>query len=283
MLAMKLNYRLVDDFAEKPFYGNPVAVVLDADPLDADQMQRITRWMNLSETVFLMQPTTEEADYKARIFTLNRELPFAGHPTLGSCTAWLSAGNQPADPARIVQECGVGLVPLREINGRAAFCAPPLVRTDTPEDEKLAEVCAFLNIDQEQIEAAQWIDNGPGWLGIRLRSADAVLSVSPAGTHPARLDIGLVGLWPDDHESDVEVRALFSDQLGNVREDPVTGSLNAAVAQWLLASGEIDFPYVATQGRAVGCDGRIYASRDDDGVWISGTTHVVVDGEITLS
>jgi PhzF family phenazine biosynthesis protein len=279
---MKLPYRLVDVFSTRPFLGNPVAVILDADGLSTEQMMTITRWMNLSETTFLLPPAAAEADYRARIFTLDRELPFAGHPTLGSCAAWLSAGNSPAKPDCVIQECGAGLVNVRAVDRGYAFAAPPLLRSGQPKKETIDEVCGFLRIDSGAIEDIAWIDNGPGWLGIRMASARDVLDVRPRSSHPHRIEVGLVGPCPDGAGYDFEVRALFSDQHGAVREDPVTGSLNAAIAQWLLASGQATAPYIAGQGRVLGREGRIAVSESDGQVWIGGATHVVVSGELTI-
>ena len=278
---MKRRFRIVDVFAETAFLGNPVAVVLDAEGLSTEEMLGITRWMNLSETTFLLPPTSPDADYRLRIFTLDREMPFAGHPTLGSCRAWLDAGGTPISDTGIVQECGVGLVQLRRHDDRLSFAAPPLIRGGAVDDDKIDEVCEFLRIDRDQIVDAQWIDNGPGWLGVLLESADAVLNLEPAAAHPRRIDVGLVGPHPDGFDTDFELRALFSDQHGAVREDPVTGSLNASVAQWLFRSGRAVSPYLASQGARIGRAGRISLSLDDDGtVWVGGNSLSVVSGDI---
>ena len=279
---MTSAYRLVDVFSEVPYLGNPVAVVADAESLSTEQMLTITRWMNLSETTFLLPPSDAAADYRVRIFTLDRELPFAGHPTLGSCAAWLSAGGTPASPDKIVQECGAGLVTIRSSEDGFAFAAPPLIRTGKPDEEKIAEVCEFLKIERRSVEDIAWIDNGPGWLGIRLASAKAVLEVRPQASHSGRIEVGLVGPCPAGTGYDFEVRALFSDQFGAVREDPVTGSLNAAIAQWLLTSGVATAPYTAGQGTVVGRAGRIAISESRGEVWVGGATHVLVRGDITI-
>jgi len=279
---MKYRYRTVDVFAETPFLGNPVAVIEADESLDTDTMLRITRWMNLSETTFLLPPDRAGADYRVRIFTLDRELPFAGHPTLGSCAAWLDLSGDPARSGHVVQQCEAGLIPVRRIDGRHAFAAPPLLRDGKPDDDTIEEVCRFLDIRRARIQAIEWIDNGPGWLGVRLASADEVLAVQPASRHPQRIEVGLIGPCPAGSDCDFEVRALFSDPHGAIREDPVTGSLNAAFAQWLLASGQARAPYVAGQGQKLGRRGRVYVSEEDDELWIAGATHILVRGELAL-
>lgn len=278
---MQRKFQMIDVFSETAFLGNPVAVILDGEGLSSEEMLAITRWMNLSETTFLLPPTRPEADYRVRIFTLERELPFAGHPTLGTCQAWLNNGGNPGSADVIVQECDAGAIPLTRVNGCLAFAAPPLVREGPVDDEKLDEVCAFLNIGRNDVVDAQWIDNGPGWLGVMLESAQAVLDVRPAARHPQRLDVGLVGPHDAGAETEYELRALFSDQHGGIREDPVTGSLNASVAQWLLGSGRVSGGYTASQGRCLGRAGRIDVRQDDDGnTWIAGNTLSLVSGHI---
>lgn len=278
---MKRRFQIVDVFAETPFLGNPVAVILDAEDLSGDEMQRITRWMNLSESTFVLPPSSPDADYRLRIFTLDREMPFAGHPTLGSCRAWLETGGKPADKREIVQECGAGLVRIRAANDRLSFAAPPLIRSGNVDESKIDEVRAFLNVDRDQFVDTRWIDNGPGWLGVMLESAEAVLALEPAASHPGRIDVGVVGPYPDGSEADFELRALFSDQHGAIREDPVTGSLNASVGQWLFDSGRVTSAYLASQGTRIGRAGRIAVSRDDTGdVWVGGNTASIVNGEI---
>lgn len=279
---MKLDYRTVDVFSNEPFLGNPVAVIHGAEGLDTEQMQAITRWLNLSETTFLLEPREERADYRVRIFTLDRELPFAGHPTLGSCRAWLTAGGQPKQEGVITQECEAGLIPIRASGQELSFAAPPLKRSGPVDSDKRDEVCEFLGVDGKEIEDMRWIDNGPGWLGVRLASADAVLAVEPSPRHSRRIEVGLVGPWPKGSEADFEVRALFSGQHGAVIEDPVTGSLNAAIAQWLLSTGVATAPYTAAQGRVIGRKGRIAVREAQGEIWIGGATRVIVDGRITV-
>lgn len=277
---MARPFRLIDVFGSGDFSGNPLAVVAAAEGLDTETMQRITRWLNLSETTFLLPPEHPEADYRVRIFTLARELPFAGHPTLGTCHAWLEAGGTPRRPGQIVQECGVGLVPIRETPQGYAFAAPPLVREGRPDAEDIAAAAAFLRIDPSAILDAAWVDNGPGWLGIMLASAEAVLAVRP-DTSPGRpLDIGLVGAHPPGGDAAYEIRALFSNAEGMVIEDPVTGSLNASVAQWLFATGRVTDGYVAAQGTVVGRQGRVHIERDAAGaIWVGGATRTLFAGE----
>jgi PhzF family phenazine biosynthesis protein len=197
-MELRLNCRLqlVDVFHDRPFSGNPLAVVLDADGLSTEHMQRITRWLNLSETAFLLPPTTPDADYRVRIFTLDREMPFAGHPTLGSCHAWLSAGGQPRREGEIIQECGAGLVPIRRNGAQLAFAAPPLIRSGPVSEAELQEIARFLRIPGSAIIDANWADNGPGWVVVLLESAEAVLALNPPKDHPTRIDIGVVGPHP---------------------------------------------------------------------------------------
>lgn len=279
---MKRPFQTVDVFHSEPLSGNPLAVVFDAEGLTTGQMQGITRWFNLSETSFLLPPTSKDADYRVRIFTLERELPFAGHPTLGTCHAWLAAGGKPRDASRIVQECGAGLVPLRRSNGVLAFAAPPLVKGGPVEDEKIDEVCRVLRIERSSIIDSQWADNGPGWVAVQLESPEAVLAIEPAATHSRRIDIGVVGLHARGGELAYEIRAIFADHRGMLIEDPVTGSLNASVAQWLIGTGRVQPPYTASQGTRLGRSGRIYIDRDAEGkIWVGGRTTTLVSGEFT--
>lgn len=279
-------FQQVDVFATEPFSGNPLAVVVDAAGLSTEAMQHFARWTNLSETAFLLPASSSDADYRVRIFTLARELPFAGHPTLGSCHAWLTAGGEPRQPGRIVQECGAGLVPVRRNDHGLAFAAPPLVRTG-PVDEALVEqLAAVLGIDRDEIVDTQWADNGPGWVAVLLRDADAVLALEPDFTRysgEGTLDIGVVGPYPEGAECAFEVRAVFSDERGGMREDPVTGSLNASLAQWLLSTGRATAPYVASQGTRLGRRGRAHIQQDPDGsVWVGGPTVTYIDGDVEI-
>jgi PhzF family phenazine biosynthesis protein len=250
--------------------------VLDADGLSTEEMQRFANWTNLSETTFVLPPTTSDADYRVRIFTPTLELPFAGHPTLGTCHAWLQA--EGADQEQIVQECGAGLVPLRRIDGRLAFQAPPLVRGGPVDEDTLARAKQAIGV--EEIVDAQWADNGPGWIAILLESAEAVLALTPGFI--GELDIGVVGPAAPGSDEAFEVRAFFPKD-GTTIEDPVTGSLNASLAQWLLRTGRASAPYVARQGTALGRRGRVHVSCDDEGaVWVGGGTVTCVAGEVEL-
>lgn len=276
---MQRDFQLVDVFGAEPFAGNPLAVIMNGEGLDTAQMLRITQWFNLSETAFLLPATDPEADYRVRIFTLDRELPFAGHPTLGSCHAWLAAGNRPRSPDRIVQQCGAGLVPIRHVDGRLAFAGPELLRSGSVDEQKLAEVACILHIERSDIVDAQWTDNGPGWVSVMLASAEDVLALNPARSHQSRIEIGVIGPYPAGSEADYEVRAIFSDQHGGLVEDPVTGSLNAGLAGWLYTSGRVTSGYVASQGTALGRKGRVHVSRSADGaVWIAGDTVTLFSG-----
>ena len=280
---MNRPFQLVDVFNTDAYSGNPLAVVSDADDLTASAMQTMTRWLNLSETAFLLRPSTPKADYRVRIFTPERELPFAGHPTLGSCHAWLSEGGQSQGASEIVQECGAGLVVIRRTAELLSFAAPPLIRGGSVEESKLNEIATFLRISRSHIVDAQWADNGPGWIVVLLASADEVLALEPARDHPGHIDVGVVGPHAAGSPSAFELRAFFTDQHGGVREDPVTGSLNASSAEWLLASGRATAPYIATQGTRVGCSGRIHIHQDTRGVWVGGRTTTLFSGVCTVS
>jgi len=273
-----MDFSLVDVFGVEDFSGNPVAVVHDAIGLSSEQMQRITRWLNLSETTFLLPPTDPAADYRVRIFTLDREMPFAGHPTLGTAHAWLQAGGTPRNPGDVIQECGAGLVPLRRTGDRLAFAAPPLIRSGPVEEDKLVEIAGVLGIARERILDAAWADNGPGWAAVLLGSAEEVLALEPARHHPSRMEIGVVGPYPSGHEAAYEVRAIFSDAFGGLLEDPVTGSLNASVAQWMLETGRVAAPYLASQGTRLGRTGCISVEQADGQIWIGGATRTLFRG-----
>jgi len=277
---MTRSFSLVDVFGTDPFTGNPLGVIADAEGLTIEEMQAITRWLNLSETTFLLPPTDPAADYRVRIFTLAHELPFAGHPTLGSAHAWIEAGGQPKQDGVIVQECGAGLVTIRQESGQLAFAAPPLLRRGAPTEAEIAEVADVLRIDRGAIVDAAWADNGPGWIAVMLKSADAVLALEPARHHAKRIDIGVVGPHAADNEAAFEIRAIFSDGHGALIEDPVTGSLNASVGQWLFASGRAHGAYVAAQGTRLGRTGRVHVSQDDAGqVWVAGATRTLFIGQ----
>jgi PhzF family phenazine biosynthesis protein len=246
-------------------------------------MQQIARWINLSETTFLCSPTRTGADYRVRIFTPARELPFAGHPTLGTCHAWLTAGGGVQGSGEVIQECGAGLIRIRRTDAALAFAAPPLIRSGPVDESKLDEIARFLRIGRSQIVDANWADNGPGWIVVLLASAEAVLGVEPAREHSTPLDVGVVGPYPAGSPAAFELRAFFTDHQGAVREDPVTGSLNASVAQWLLASGRARSPYVASQGTRVGRTGRIAIDQDSAGtVWVGGKVSTLFSGTCSI-
>jgi PhzF family phenazine biosynthesis protein len=283
---MQRRFQQVDVFGSGPISGNPLAVVVDGEGLSENEMQALARWTNLSETAFLLPPTTPDADYRVRIFTLTRELAFAGHPTLGSCHAWLASGGRSRDPDTIVQECGAGLVPVRRSESGLAFAAPPLIRSGPVDDVDVDELATVLGIPRARIVDTQWVDNGPGWVAVLLEDANAVLAAEPdfgRATRPGEIDIGIVGPYPAGSECAYEIRAVFSDATGGMREDPVTGSLNASVAQWLLATGRATAPYVVSQGTRLGVAGRPRIDTDADGtVWVGGDTVTVIDGTIEL-
>jgi PhzF family phenazine biosynthesis protein len=272
-------FKQVDVFTNRPYAGNPVAVVLDGDGLETAQMQRFAHWTNLSETTFVLEPSNPEADYRVRIFTPVAELPFAGHPTLGTCHAWLEHGGQPAQTDVIVQECGAGLVRVRRTANGLAFAAPPLLREGPVDEIQIEHIASVLRIDRSEILDAAWADNGPGWVAVLLRDADAVLALKPGFVD---LDVGVVGAHPEGSPEAFELRAFFPKD-GSTVEDPVTGSLNASVAGWLLATGRATAPYVARQGTALGRAGRIHVSVDGDGaIWVAGGTVTCVDGAVEL-
>lgn len=279
---MKLD--LVDVFARGPLSGNPLAVVRGADALDADQMLALTRWLGFSETTFLLPPIDAGADYRVRIFYPAGELPFAGHPTLGSARAWLAAGGVPRQAGMVVQECGVGLVPVRVAGEQFAFRAPPLLRSDGLDAQERAAAVRLAGVDAGTVIAAVHAVNGPQWQLLQLDSAAAVLAARPAATAPVPTDIGLIGAYPAGSAVQFEVRAFFADPAGRLVEDPVTGSLNAAAAQYLFATGQVDSSYVATQGQQTGADGLVQVARDSDGIWVGGSTRLVVrDGDLALA
>jgi PhzF family phenazine biosynthesis protein len=272
-------FRQVDVFGDDALLGNPVAVVLDGDALEDDAMRRLARWTNLSETTFVLPPSSPDADYRVRIFTPAAELPFAGHPTLGTCHAWLEHGGRPRGDA-IVQECTVGLIPIRSVDGRLAFAAPPLVRSGPVDRELVLRLAAMLGIDAAEIVDSQWVDNGPGWIAVLMADAQAVLDLAP-GTL-GELKVGVAGPHPAGYDAQFEVRAFFSVE-GATREDPVTGSLNASLAGWLLASGRATTPYIAAQGTALERRGRVHISVDDDGaIWVAGATRTAIAGTVEL-
>jgi PhzF family phenazine biosynthesis protein len=247
------SFKQVDVFTTSPYRGNPVAVVLGGDGLTTEQMQRI--------------------------FNLDRELPFAGHPTLGTCHAWLEAGGVPRAEGVVVQECEAGLITVRRTPEGLAFAAPPLIKSGPVDESLVVHISALLGIEREEILDAEWVDNGPGWVAVLLDSAEAVLDIRPG---PVDLDLGVVGPHPAGSECAVEVRAFFPKE-GATAEDPVTGSLNASLASWLLRTGRVQSPYVASQGTVMGRAGRVRVNRDETGqIWVGGGTVTCIDGTVAL-
>ena len=276
---MKRRFVQVDVFGENPYRGNPLAVVVDAEGLTTSGMQTFAKWTNLTETTFLLPPTHASADYRVRIFTPTEELPFAGHPTLGSAHAWLTNGGVPKDGNTIVQECKVGLVNVRRDDNSLSFAAPPLLKSGPVDDALIREAAESLGISRKAIIDAAWIDNGPGWMGILLASADEVLAIQPK---PMKLTLGVAGAHVAESRFAYEVRAFYSSN-GITLEDPVTGSLNASLAQWLISSGRFNAPYLASQGTAIGYSGVVKVDVDDlDVVWIGGNVATCISGEVDI-
>ena len=275
---MRRRFAQVDVFTDEAYLGNPVAVVLDSDGVTTDQMKSVARWMNLSETTFVLPPTVCDADYRVRIFTPSVELPFAGHPTLGTCHAWMS--NSPVkDGDRVVQQCDAGLISIRRLSHGLAFSPPPLVRYGPVDDEVVTRVASMLNIDRGDILDSHWVDNGPGWLGLLLENAEDVLDLRPRAVD---LCVGVIGPYPAGKDNAFEVRAFLPSR-GSTVEDPVTGSLNASLAQWIISTGRADPPYAVSQGSAVGAGGRVHIDSDPDGtLWVGGGTTTAIAGEIEI-
>lgn len=274
------RFAQVDVFGAEAFRGNPVAVVIDGDGVGDAEMAAFARWTNLSETTFLLTPRDASADYRLRIFTPGGELPFAGHPTLGSAHAWLAAGGVPAAEGVLVQECGAGLVRLRVSEAGIAFAAPPRLRSGPADEATLERAAAALRIARSEIVGHEWVDNGPGWLAVMLASAQQVLELQPDQALLAGLPVGVVGAHPAGAECAFEVRAFIPDV--GVAEDPVTGSLNAGIAQWLIGAGLAPDRYVAAQGTAIGRAGRVQVERVGDDVWIGGATTTLIEGTVHL-
>ena len=272
-------YSQVNVFSADALSGNPLAVVHGAEALSEAQMAALARWTNLSETTFLLPPTDPGADYRVRIFTPARELPFAGHPTLGSCHAWLAARGKPKRPDVVMQQCGVGLVRVRCDGPRLEFAAPRLRRSGELEPDLLAKIAKALRLQPADIVRHQWVDNGPGWCAVMLRSAEQVLALRPDWAALDPLKLGVIGPHPSGHDAAFEVRAFVGDA---GYEDPVTGSLNASLAQWLFNAGLAESPYVAAQGTALQRAGRVHVRRMGGEVWVGGDVVDVIRGEIVL-
>ena len=277
---MQRPFHQLDVFSAVPLKGNPLAVVHAAQGLDDPTLAAFARWTNLSETTFLLPPDDPAADYRVRIFTPGGELPFAGHPTLGSCHAWLAAGGVPQTPGVVVQECGVGLVRVRQRDGRLAFAAPPLRRSGPLDEALLQQISSALGVPRADMLQHQWVDNGPGWCAVMLRSGVQVLQVQPDWAALGTLKLGLVGAQAAGSDTQFEVRA-FVPGLG-VREDPVTGSLNASLAQWLIGAGLAPPSYVAAQGAALGRAGRVFVQQQGADIWIGGDVVACISGTVDL-
>jgi len=276
----RFAFQQVDVFAAQPLRGNPLAVVVGADAVTDSQMAAFANWTNLSETTFLMRPRTVSADYRVRIFTPARELPFAGHPTLGSCHVWLASGGTPKG-TEIIQECEAGLIRIRRSSDRLSFAAPELLRSGPLEPDVLSQVIKGLHLAPEAVVASNWVDNGPGWLAVLLRSRDDVLAVRPDYSILSGLRVGVVGPWDsrkDGSDAQFEVRAFTAGGY----EDPVTGSLNASLAQWLIGSAIAPSTYVASQGTVLGRAGRVFVERDGREIWIGGAVTTCIEGTVTL-
>jgi PhzF family phenazine biosynthesis protein len=274
------DFHQVDVFTSKPLRGHPLAVVVGADALTDAQMATFANWRNLSETTFLLRPTDGAADYRVRILTPQQELPFAGYPTLGACHVWLQGGRKPKTDD-IIQECGIGLVRIRRSNGLLYFAAPELLRGDEIEPDLLVRVLNGLQLARDDVIAGRWVDNGPGWMAILVRSKDVVMSIRPDFTILHGLRVGVVGPWDrsnDGVDAQFEVRAFTASG----HEDPVTGSLNAGLAQWLIDSGIAPPRYVASQGSALRRMGRVHIERSGSDTWVGGAVTMCISGTLTI-
>ena len=275
------RFHQLDVFSSEAFLGNPLAVVHEADELSWVQMSSFARWTNLSESTFLMRPTHPDADYRMRIFTPGSELPFAGHPTLGSAAAWLAAGGRPRRPGVVVQECGIGLVRVRQDGERLAFAAPPLRRSGLLDDKLVMTIAAGLRIPRSDIVMSQWVDNGPGWCAAMLKSAEQVLDLQPDMVMLRELKLGVIGPYPAGSPAAFEVRA-FVPGLG-VAEDPVTGSLNAGIGVWLIETGQAPPKFTVSQGTVLKRRGRVYLERLGDDIWVGGDVAIRVEGSVRFA
>jgi PhzF family phenazine biosynthesis protein len=273
------RFSQVNVFSADALGGNPLAVVHATEELSVARMAAFARWTNLSETTFLLPPSDANADYRVRIFTPTRELPFAGHPTLGTCHVWRAAGGRPHNQDLVVQHCDAGLVRIRCDGPRLEFAAPPLRRTGALSSALLTKIANALNLSLSDIVHNQWVDNGPGWCAVVLRSAKQVLSLKPVWALLDPLQLGVVGPHEPGHAEAIEVRAFIGDA---GFEDPVTGSLNASLAQWLIGTGLVKSPYIAAQGAALQRAGRVYLRKDGDDIWVGGDVTDVVRGDVNL-
>ncbi len=279
-MTKKYSFQQVDVFTNRPLLGNALAVVHGADNLSDKQMTKFANWTNLSETTFLLNPINDSADYKVRIFTPNNELPFAGHPTLGSCFAWLSNGGIAKSKDVIIQECAIGLIKIRKDGSRLSFEAPELIKSGSLDDLTLKKVAMSLRIGVSDIINHQWVDNGPGWCAVMLKNAQQVLALDPDPQLLKDFKIGVIGSYRDGSETDFEVRA-FAMPYG-IYEDPVTGSLNAGIAKWLFNTNSVKDEYTVSQGKALGRDGKIFIQKIDNTIWVGGEIISCINGELTL-
>lgn len=273
-------FHQVDVFSREAYRGNPLAVVVDAEGLTAEQMQQFANWTNLSETTFLLPPTDPRADYRVRIFTGSEEFAFAGHPTLGSAHTWLESGGVPKAEGFVVQECGAGLVRVKHDDGRLAFAAPALTRFGPAEGELRSQLAAGLRVPESDILDASWLVNGPEWIGVLLGSADQVLAIEPDFAAMGELKVGVVGAHRPGAEADFEVRTFLPGD--SIMEDPVTGSFNAGVAQWLINSNRAPGQYVAAQGTVLGRAGRVHVTAEDGDIWVGGHSTTCIRGTVLL-
>ncbi|MCR1161924.1 MULTISPECIES: PhzF family phenazine biosynthesis protein [Micrococcaceae] len=273
-------FHQVDVFSDRPYLGNPLAVVVDAEGLSGETMQHFANWTNLSETTFLLPPSDPAADYKVRIFTASEEFPFAGHPTLGSAHTWLQAGGVPKTDGVVVQECGAGLVRVKHDAGRLAFAAPPLTRSGPVSDEVRAQLAAGLRLPEEALLDTSWLVNGPAWIGVLLESAGQVLGIEPDLAAMGDLKVGVIGPHEAGSDVDFEVRTFIAHDA--MTEDPVTGSFNAGAAQWLIGSGRAPDEYTAAQGTALGRAGRVHVKAEDGEIWVGGASATCIQGTVLL-
>ncbi len=275
-----LTFREVDVFCTAGFDGNPLAVIHDAGELSDQQMQTIANWTNFSETSFLLPASDEAADYLVRIFTPFEELPFAGHPTIGSAHAWLEAGGEPHQAGMVIQQCGIGLVALQNDGVRLGFESPPLIRSGPPSNAERTRTLAILGLTEDEVVDVEWIDNGPRWIGVELADLGRIATLMPKAIDNDEVDIAVFAVGSQLAGVDVEVRCFFGTE---IREDPVTGSANASIARYLHARGTVGFPYVAAQGNYMGRNGRAFVSADDAGaLWVAGDAKTIVQGVINL-
>ncbi len=279
-MSQTRKFHQLDVFSAEPLMGNALAVVHQAEGLDDEALAAFARWTNLAETTFLLPPTHPDADYRVRIFTIDGELPFAGHPTLGSCRAWLEAGGRPRNSGQVIQECGIGLVRVRQSKSRLAFAAPPLRRSGPLDEALVSRIADGLGIPSSEILAHQWVDNGPGFCAVMLESAAKVLALKPDRLKLRGMEVGVLGPQVEGADSDFEVRAFVTSE--GVPEDPATGSLNAGLAVWLTGAGLAPDHYCVAQGTALGRRARIFIDREGEDIWVGGDCAVVVDGSVNL-